>query len=279
MYGELIGVWDRSWREIWSKLSRDPSAPPDLFSELYPELAEALALKPDAQLLAERSNDPFRARAAFMRTRARHLSGEPALVRFLEDAHEVLEDYGSSEEGVASKYFALMAAFIDRYSLRYDLRPPFKLCPTLPGVFIGLIRELRAAVEGNPDLERALSDLEHSMRDLTIDRSEVRIKTSIQKQMNFLEALGQFHPDVSTNTLGGISEQLHTWPHAALKEAIKKFYHFACDYPGIRHAGTPAHALRDIEMRDLIAISILTAGFTPYLTDNLDAERAYWGGS
>jgi hypothetical protein len=35
--------------------------------------------------------------------------------------------------------------------------------------------------------------------------------------------------------------------------------------------------LRAIEMRDMIAMSILLAGFTPYLTDLLDPDVVYRG--
>jgi hypothetical protein len=62
-----------------------------------------------------------------------------------------------------------------------------------------------------------------------------------------------------------------------MKEAIQNLYMFASDYPGIRHAGTPANALRAIEMRDMVSVSILLAGFTPYLSDQLDVETMYPG--
>ncbi|MCK5241780.1 hypothetical protein KAR34_04940 [bacterium] len=48
---------------------------------------------------------------------------------------------------------------------------------------------------------------------------------------------------------------------------MKNLYSFACDYPGIRHGGRPKNAIRTIEMRDMVAVSILLAGFSPYLSD------------
>ena len=42
-------------------------------------------------------------------------------------------------------------------------------------------------------------------------------------------------------------------------------------------AGTPASAIRTIDMRDMVAMSILLAGFTPYLTDQLNADNVYRG--
>jgi hypothetical protein len=58
---------------------------------------------------------------------------------------------------------------------------------------------------------------------------------------------------------------------------MKDLYGFASDYPGIRHGGTPANALRPVEMRDMIAMSILLAGFTPYLSNGLNLETIYRG--
>ncbi len=58
---------------------------------------------------------------------------------------------------------------------------------------------------------------------------------------------------------------------------MKNLYGFASDYPGIRHGGTPANAIRTIEMRDMVALSILLVGFTPYLTDQLNADEVYRG--
>ena len=105
-----------------------------------------------------------------------------------------------------------------------------------------------------------------------MDYSDGRIKTCIQKQVNLLEAIGRACPGVTQTTLGGICDQVNTWPHQKIKEAMKNLYGFASDYPGIRHSGTPANAVRTIDMRDMIAISILLAGFTPYLSIELNAD-------
>lgn len=116
-----------------------------------------------------------------------------------------------------------------------------------------------------------------AIRDLRIDRSEDRIKTCIQKEVNLLEALGRKYPGVTRKTLGAICDQVRSWPHDTLKDAMKSLYTFTNDYPGIRHAGTPANSKRGIEMRDLVAVSILLAGFAPYLTDQVDGDCVYHG--
>ena len=71
--------------------------------------------------------------------------------------------------------------------------------------------------------------------------------------------------------------QLDTWPHVTVREAMKKLYGFASNYPGIRHAGNPASALRDIEMRDMVAVTVLLAGFAPYLAHLLNSNDIYSG--
>jgi len=100
--------------------------------------------------------------------------------------------------------------------------------------------------------------------------------------MNLLEAIGQSFPAVTENSLGRICDQLAgfanpVWPHDRVRDAMKDLYKFASDYPGIRHGGTPASARRDIDMRDMVAISILLAGFTPYLSHQVDSNVVYRG--
>lgn len=120
-------------------------------------------------------------------------------------------------------------------------------------------------------------EFEEAVRDLRSDGSSGKIKSCIQKQVNLLEAIGQRCPGVTTNTLNRICDQVGTWPHNKLKEAMKDIYLFACDYPGIRHGGTAGNQLREIEMRDLVAVSVVLAGFCPYLTDLVNSDNIYRG--
>jgi len=87
----------------------------------------------------------------------------------------------------------------------------------------------------------------------------------------------QGFPGVTETELSGMCNQIGTWPHGAIKASLKNLYGFASDYPGIRHGGNPAGALRAIEMRDMVAMSILLAGFTPYLSDQFNADVVYRG--
>ena len=145
-----------------------------------------------------------------------------------------------------------------------------------------MIAGLRAVARSDAHLNQLLLDFEDAVRDLRGDNSPNRIKTCIQKQVNLLEAIGRLNPTVNGNSLGRICDQLSAlpdpvWPHDKVREAMKDLYSFACDYPGIRHGGTPGSARRNIEMRDMVAISILLAGFTPYLSHQVDSNTAYGG--
>ena len=249
--------------------------PEDIFCELYRALAPALKSsahrskpgghhrQPRAEPRGVREDECGR-----LRRRARARS-------FLEAAHSALDELAGDE--LSNRYFNLLAGFIDKFSLRYDLRRPCTLCPTLPGVFASLVRDLRVLTGQDAHLDALMKEFENAVRDLRHDCSDGRIKTCIQKQVNLLEAIGSTAPGVTGTTLGAICNQVGTWPHDKLKEAMKDLYGFASDYPGIRHGGTPANALRAVDMRDMVAMSILLAGFTPYLSSALDADIVYRG--
>lgn len=275
MRGEFIGVWSEAWREIWLPLIDHEGVPEDIFCELYRALAPALKAQPTVERLADIIDNPVQSREAFERVTADDLAGERALVEFLESAHEALDDLGGDE--LSNRYFNLLEAFITKFNLRYDLRRPCILCPTLPGVFASLVRDLRTLTSQDPHLDTLMKDFENALRDLRQDSSDGRIKTCIQKQVNLLEAIGRTFPGVTHNTLGAMCDQVGSWPHATIRESLKKLYGFACDYPGIRHAGNPDGVLRNIEMRDMVAMSVLLAGFTPYLSNQLNAEVVYRG--
>lgn len=275
MRGELIAVWGEA-SGIWTALEQLEDTPADLYCELYRVLADALKQKPTVEELADIIDDPAQSRAAFVGTKSGDFLGERALASFFESAHEALEDLGG--DPLSNHYFNLLSSFIDTFSLRYDLRRPCTLCPTVTGVFANLMRALRDTASQDAHLDALMKDFENAVRDLRADSSEGKIKTCIQKQMNLLEALGRAYPGVTGATLGVISDQVGTWPHEKLKLAMKNLYGFSCDYPGIRHGGTAASALRSMDMRDMVAVSILLTGFTPYLGSNLNAVEVFGGG-
>lgn len=277
MRGEFLGVWSESWREIWLPLIDHEDVPEDIFCELYRELAKALKLPPSVEDLADIIDNQLQSREAFEKTSSNDLDGERSLMAFFEAAHEALDELGG--DAMTNRYFNLLAAFIEKFSLRYDLRRPCVLCPTLPGMFASLIRDLRTLTSQEFHLDQLMKDYEDAVRDLRFGCTDGRIRTCIGKQFMLLEAIGALDPGVTKNTLGDMCDQVTSWPHAAIKESLKKLYGFASDYPGIRHGSRAKGALRAIDMRDLVAMSILLTGFTPYLERRLSADAIYGGGA
>lgn len=275
MRGEFTGVWSETWREIWEELATHETAPDDIFCELYREIVEFLKVKPTAGDLVDIVANSLQSQIAFKNIKAEDFANERYIVEFLEKAHTAIDEFGIEE--LSNEYFNLLFKFTEKFSLRYELRRPCFFYPTLPGVFTSLIRNLKILTSNDAHLNGLMKDFESAIRDLRIDCSDNRIKTCIQKQINLLEALGGQHPGVTKNTLGAICNQVGTWPHEEIKNSMKSLYTFTCDYPGIRHGGTPLSAIRSIEMRDMVAMSILLVGFAPYLTDLLDADVIYRG--
>ena len=213
MRGEFTGVWPEILREVWLPLidgdeEDSNEVPEDIFCELYRELAKALKTTLSDEELVGILNDPLQSREAFESTSSEDIHGERALVGFLESAHSSLEELGG--DILTNHYFLLLSRFIDKYSLRYDLRRPCTLCPTLPGVFATLVRNLQSVASQDAHLHSLLNEFEEAVRDLRDDSSEGRIKTCIQKQVNLLEAMGRAFPGVTQNTLGAICNEIGT---------------------------------------------------------------------
>lgn len=135
-----------------------------------------------------------------------------------------------------------------------------------------------------------MAAFEETIRDLHDERSPRRVKQCIAAQFNLLEAMLAQHPDIlsynadvgsgarrgrTANTFGAMCEKAAVWPHAKVLESAKAIYGFASDYPGIRHGGTPANQIREIDMRDLLSMSIILTGLSPYLNASLDPEKIY----
>jgi hypothetical protein len=308
MNGELLPVWDRSWQEVWLRLSKSSVAPEDLFMELVGELASApphpiapaappanafdingvlidqaalnaqqeykMAMEKYAKIRSEYEtalSSEVMAKS-FFRKLLGEVSSEAGAIIFLESAYAALVAY--DEVRLASRFRMLVSDFIIRFSLRYDLRGKFSLHATIPGVFAKLISELKRLAATDPHLKDLIAEFEEAFSDLKTDQTQARIKTSLQKQFNLLEALGQKCPGVSETTLGAICNQLD-WPHATIKEVGKKLYGFRSNYPGVGHAGTASSVLRQLEMKDFVSLSLMLASLTPYLAHDLDSDLCY----
>jgi hypothetical protein len=76
-----------------------------------------------------------------------------------------------------------------------------------------------------------------------------------------------------------LCDGLSDWPHDKVKEAVKSLYGFCSDYPGIRHAGTPANRRRDLDSRDSVAINVSLMALAAYLSNGLDHDAVLGVGS
>lgn len=219
---------------------------------------------------------------------------ERQIVKALEDAFEAIEDYGGGN--LANGYYLIVEGFLEKFSLRYDLRRPFSLHPTLPGMFARLIRDLKQVTSQDAALSELMQVFEENVRDLKAEQSPRRIKQCLAAQFNLLEALLTQSPQVMAyneaaevhnatasrrqqrrlaNTFGAMCDKVDAFPHDDVLKSAKSIYGFGSDYPGLRHGGTPRNAKREIDMRDLVSMTIVLAGFTPYFSDALNAEKIY----
>jgi hypothetical protein len=316
MRGNFLNVWNETWTLVWRHIQVDHEEMPgdvavalaglelpddfdqieDLFSALYVEAYKAFrpalrgipdentrtVKKDENYAFAEAidigaiSNDFPRAETEFAVIRANFFDSEYSLVQFLENAYHVIEEFDGR---VAARYRSLLRSFVEKFSLRYEVRDPCELCPTLPGLFASLVRGMKAMCQTDPHLNELFSDFEEAIMDLRARSSAGKIRTCMVKQVNLLEAIAARHPDTSRNTIGAICSDLRSWPHDSLCESMKALYKFTCDYPGIRHGGTPGNRRRDIDMRDLLSVSIMLFGFAPYLSNDIDATAIYQGSS
>lgn len=273
MQGEFIYVWSDTWREIWSPLFEHEDAPDDIFCELFRAITPSLKRMLTVEELADIIDDPQQSLTAFEKVNSSEISSEPLLIGCLEDIYATLEDLGG--DSLSNKYFILLEDFIKKFSLRYDLRRPCILCPTVSGLFASLVGNLRVLTSQDAHLAKLMHDYEESVRDLRHGSTDGRIKTCLSKQFMLLEALGATAPEVTKNTLGEICDELSNWPHVTVKESLKKLYGFSSNYPGIRHGGSAQGMLRDVDMRDMLAMSILLTGFIPYLTKEISPDSIY----
>lgn len=270
MRGEFISVWPETWSNIWLPLAASEFAPNDMFCELYRELANAFKISLSAESLADVIDNQQQSLDAFERVESTQFTDEAALVRFFEAAFEVLDDLQGDE--LSNLYFGFLSAFIDKFSLGYSLRRPCALSPTVVGMFSDITSSLKRFVDTDDHLASLYRAHEESIRDLRFGATDERIKTCISKQINLMEAIAATSDSVTAQTLGDMCSQLKFWPHKTIQDSLNKLYGFASNYPGIRHAGNPASKIRDVDTRDLAALSILLMGYSQYLTSALPTK-------
>jgi hypothetical protein len=281
MRGEFIGVWAETSREIWQGLFKEPLddngeiLSEDIFCELYRVLAPALKKKPSIEDLADIIDDSTQSRVAFENTKSVDLANETAVIGFFEAVHGVLEEFEKpGDDKLTNRYFNLLDAFIEKFSLRYDLRRPCILCPTLPGLVTSLVQHVRSTSRADAHLAKLNHEFEEAIRDLRHGRTEARIKSCLTKQYILIEGIANVRGGTNGETLGQCCSHA-SWPHPTLKAAAGSIYGFRSDYPGLGHAGNPKAVLRDVDDRELVGVSCMLLGVVPYVDSTLSVAELY----
>jgi len=272
MRGEFIGVWSETWREIWVPLIDRDEVPSDVFCELFRALSPALKIKLSIQDLADIIDNSAQAREAFERTVADDIDSERTLVTFLEAAHSALDEYGG--DTLSNTYFNLLLSFVEKYSLRYELRRPCILSPSLPGIVTNVISRVRAVAATDAHLNKLQNELDEAIRDLRAGRTESRIKTVLMRHYVLVEGIANSQVGNAGKTLGECCNGA-SWPHKALRTAAGNLYGFRSNYPGLGHAGNPLAVDRDLDDRELVGVSCMLLGIIPYVASIVDLDQVY----
>lgn len=311
MPGKLTSVWSRIWSEVWAPLARSASAPADLFRELIQALVpepppppqsppppspealdengelidpNAIAIRDLYRALVEdhqRKRDLYETALSgitsrkFFKRFVLTVTSEAAALQLLEGAWEAIEAF--DRPALNARFRDLVRSFFVRYSLRYQIREPFLIYATLPGLFSQMMDGIQHLSQEDGHLQELFGEFEEALADLRGQKTPMRIKNCLHKQFNLLEAFASRCPGVTGQTLGAMCEQLD-WPHATIKEVGKKLYGFRSNYPGLGHAGNAQGVLRQISMRDFVSLSLMLAAFSPYVAHGLDPDRCYSAG-
>jgi hypothetical protein len=275
MRGQFLSSWTYLYSEVWYRLARQRGVPDEIVGEIFREVNTALTEPKSPNILGDILQNRNLAEIALSELAPSDFKSERDVLLCLESVAELIDEY--QVPGLASRYAGLIHAFIKQHQLRYRVAQPFRIAPTVEGVFDSLIHELRLIARASPDLRELLEEFDKSFGDVSRPCAPSRIKICLQKNFNFAEGLIGAQPGVSSNTLGKMAKEIKTWPHDKVREALVALYAFASDYPGMRHRGTVTHRLRQLEARDLIALPILLAGIAAYTTDGLQHDRIYGG--
>ncbi len=282
MRGEVRLVVDRLVREVWLPIieghpDRDQIAGaavaatfPLMIEGYTPQMGDGNPDRPLELRAADCANDHELAIEELEGIMAEDFVSEYAVVGAVSGIYELLEEYET--DASLDDYRLQLIEFVGRYSLRYYVGPRAELRATLPGIVASTYQEFRKICECDPALRVLLDDFEHALAEAVDDPAETRVKTTVSKLFNALEAVAKVHPDVQGTgaaTFGEACQRIGDWPHNSVRDAAENLYKFACDYPGIRHAGTPVNKRRDVGPQDLSGVCAIMVGFTSYLSNEI----------
>lgn len=270
MIGNLRDRWEFTWYDIWEPLGNLPQAPRDLYIQLYRSSLPFFRKKPLRQLVDEIVNTPELAFTAFQSIRGGQFRDEMAAVQFLEEVHVIILE--TTSKILLRRYKEYVKRYLGKYNLRYEVAPPFSLRVRLPAIYADIYEHLRQLNASSPHLTVLMDDFELSFSDFVRTRAQKDFKISLARASNYAEGIASESLNIQGGTLGVMCNQLAVWPHASIREAVKHLYKFCCDYPAIRHGGSPGSKIRDLEIKDTIIISALFFAASGYLHQGLRLE-------
>lgn len=196
-------------------------------------------------------------------------------------AFKACVDAGETE--FATAFATRVRRFVEFYNLRYLVTLDCRLQPSLAGIFSALIVETRAICTDENGLRSHIDDFDEAVADLRNGATPGRVRTCIHKQFNLLEALGKLSILRGESPKDAYKQILRGnggYPHPSIERILQELFNLRSDAPGIAH-GKPKSGklakmvLRDFEMKDAIAVSVLMAGTIPYFIKQLDANQIY----
>jgi hypothetical protein len=276
MTGSLRQAWIYTPTDLWELLStfstKDASAPPDFFPDLFESVNDYLIVPTPEPELGEILNDAAKASTRFLTLKGTDFVSEFGIVEFLEAAHEVITDYDLP--GYEEFFKRLLRDFLRKYNLRYRLDDPFTLRFLLPGSFTNLYAELHRLNAANPHLATLLGDFEHCFNLYVRSSHDTDLRNCVKAAANYAEWLASVTVGmpVKGNTLGALAHRLTDWPHDKLRDSLCQLYGFCSDYPAMRHSGQPGNAKRPLGPRDATGLSVLLLAFSGYLSPLVDEQ-------
>jgi hypothetical protein len=276
MTGSLRQTWIYTQGDLWEPLAtfstKDASAPPDIFTDLFESVNDYLAVPTPEPEFGEILNDDAKASARFLTLKGTDFVSESAIVEFLEAAHEAITDYDLP--GYEELFKRLLREFLRKYNLRYRLDDPFTLRFLLPGSFTNLYGELQRLTTKDKHLSELIRDFEHSFNQYARSNDPTDLKTCIHKASNLAEGLASHTMNYpKKNTLGALCDQIKSWPHDKVGESLKNLYSFCSDYAGVRHSGRPKACNRTLDQKDCVLTCLLLLSFSGYLASGVDAQE------
>ena len=287
MRGQIRPLMDRVLAELWQPLTDDDDCPDNIFGEIYGGIRRFLR-EPEAEfdrlddgrvrntavnlddLVSSAMRDPALAEQLLSELSQEDFESESDALSAVGAAHEVLADIGSEE--LATCYLGLLRSFVERYSLGYYIDGQARFWISFGGLTGSYFEHIRASARADPYVLKQFNAFEHMLAECLDDPIETRILTVIQKQCNLLEAIGSRNDSVKSNSMGNIVDQVGSWPHEKLQKAAKLLYGFASDFPGLRHGGTEGSDMRDLDLRDLVGVTLSLTGLIAYLTADFEIQ-------